>query len=101
MKINPSGLAVVARKPSAIAPMIMSLLALIVSLLAIAAAADLPSDEGAAAHIWQLLMVGQVPILGWFAFHWLRRDLRTGAAVLGLQIAAFTAALLPVWLLGL
>jgi hypothetical protein len=28
------------------------------------------ADEGAAAHVWQLLMVGQVPIMAFFAIKW-------------------------------
>lgn len=102
MQTNSGSIAVLVRKPSAIAPIIMSLGALGVVLVAIAVAgAKRQPDEGAAAHIWQLLLAGQLPILGWFALHWLRRDLKAGLAVTGLQIAAFAAALLPVWLLGL
>jgi hypothetical protein len=102
MQTYPGSIGVLVRKPSAIAPIIMSLTALSVVLVAIAVIGTKPQpDESAAAHIWQLLMVGQLPILGWFVLHWLRRDFRGGLAVLGLQIAAFIAALLPVWLLGL
>lgn len=90
------------RKPSAIIPIAMSLSALVVILIAIAiSGAKRQPDEGAAAHIWQLLMVGQIPLLGWFAFRWFRKDFRAAIPVLGLQIVAFAAALLPVWLLGL
>ena len=102
MQTYPESIAVLARKPSAIAPIAMSLGALGVVVIAIAVVGTKTQpDEGAAAHIWQLLMVGQLPILGWFALHWLRRDIRAGLAVIGVQIAAFVAALLPVWLLGL
>ena len=31
------------------------------------------SDEGAAAHIWQLFMVAQIPIIIFFAIKWLPR----------------------------
>lgn len=102
MQISPGGIAVLARKPSAIAPIVMSLSALVVLLVAIAVGGTKPQpDEGAPAHIWQLLIAGQLPILGWFVLHWLRRDFKAGLPVLGLQIVAMAAALLPVWMLGL
>jgi hypothetical protein len=102
MQAFAGGVGVLARKPSAIAPVIMSLSALLIVLVAIPVAGTKPQpDEGAAAHIWQLLMVGQLPILGWFVLHWVRRDFKAGVAVLGMQVAAIVAALLPVWLLGL
>lgn len=95
-------IAVLVRKPSAITPIIMSLLALAVVLIAMSIGAAKPEpDENAGAHIWQLLMAGQLPFLAWFAWRWLRQDLRAGLAILGVQVAAFGAALLPVWMLGL
>ena len=102
MQTYPGSISVLVRKPSAIAPIIMSLCALAVVFLAIAVSGAKPqADEGAAAHLWQLLMAGQLPILAWFAFQWLKRDLKAGLFVVALQIAAFVTALLPVWLLGL
>jgi hypothetical protein len=102
MKTYPGSIAVLVRKPSAIAPIVMSLAALGVVLIAIAIGAAKPEpDENAGAHIWQLLMVGQLPLLAWFALRWLRNDLKAGLSIVGLQIAAFVAALLPVWYLGL
>ncbi|HEX8938203.1 MAG TPA: hypothetical protein VF776_08050 [Sphingomicrobium sp.] len=102
MKTYPANIMVLVRKPSAFAPIIMSLAALGVVVVAIAIGAAKPEpDENAGAHIWQLLMAGQLPILGWFAVRWLRRDLKAGLAIAALQIAAFIAALVPVWLLGL
>lgn len=95
-------IAALVRKPSAITPIVMSLIALGVVLCAIAIGAAKPEpDENAGAHIWQLLMAGQLPFLGWFVVRWLSRDVRAGLPVLGLQILAFGAALLPVWMLGL
>lgn len=98
----PGSIAIFARKPSAIVPVIMSVGALAVVLIAVLTGGVKPRpDEYAAAHIWQLLMVGQLPFLGWFALRWLRRDFRSAVPVVGLQILAFGLALLPVWLLGL
>ena len=31
------------------------------------------ADEGTATHVWQLLMVGQIPIVVFFAIKWLLR----------------------------
>ena len=102
MLTSPGGIQLMACKPSAIAPIAMSLAALSVVLITMATGLAKPqADEGAVAHVWQLLMAGQLPILGWFTLQWLRRDVRSGLPVLALQVAAFGAALLPVFLLGL
>jgi hypothetical protein len=57
-------------------------------------------DEGAAAHLWQILMAGQLPIIGFFALEWLPEAPRSAALVIGLQLAAACAAALPVLVLG-
>jgi hypothetical protein len=102
MQTYPGSITVLVRKPSAITPIIMSLVALSVVLVAIVTMGPKRQpDEGATAHLWQLLMAGQLPILGWFALRWLTRDFRAALPILGLQIVAFATALLPVWLLGL
>lgn len=102
MRTSAGPVAVLVRKPSAVTPIIMSLIALSVVVIAMAIGAAQPEpDENAGAHIWQLLMAGQLPFLGWFALRWLWRDLRAGLPILALQIVAFVAALLPVWYLGL
>ena len=94
--------AVLARRPSAVVPIAMSLGALSVVLLAIANGSAKPQpDEGTAAHIWQILVAGQLPFLGWFALRWLTRDFKTALPVLALQLLAFAGALFPVWYLGL
>jgi hypothetical protein len=54
-------------------------------------------DEGTAAHIWQLLMLGQVPFVAFFALKWLSTEPREALLVLTLQLAAALAAMLPVW----
>jgi hypothetical protein len=58
-------------------------------------------DEGAAAHIWQLLMAGQAPFILWFAIRWIPRGPRQALPMLGIQAAAALAAMFPVWWLGL
>jgi hypothetical protein len=57
------------------------------------------ADEGAAAHIWQLLMAAQIPIIAFFAIKWLPREPLRTLAVLGIQACAALAALAPVYLL--
>lgn len=102
MRTYPASVAVLVRKPSAFTPIIMSFAALGVVLVAIAIGAAKPEpDENAGAHIWQILMAGQLPFLGWFAVRWLTSDFKAALPIIALQIVAFAAALLPVWLLGL
>jgi hypothetical protein len=87
-------------RPSAFLPVVMSLSALATVLLSVAVHGTAPQrDEGAAAHIWQLLMAGQVPIVLFFAIRWLPKAPRQAAAVLGLQVGAALAAMAPVFLL--
>jgi hypothetical protein len=59
------------------------------------------ADEGAAAHIWQILMAGQMPVVLLYAVKWLPRDPKRTLQVLGIQAAAVLAALAPVYWLGL
>jgi len=58
-------------------------------------------DEGLAAHLWQLLMAGQVPVIVYFALRWLPGAPRQALAVLAVQFAAGLAAAAPVFLLHL
>jgi hypothetical protein len=89
------------RQLSALIPFAMSLLALATVLYHIAMFGTAPQeDEGAAAHIWQLLMAGQVPIVIFYAVKWLPRAPKAALQVLGLQLGAAVAALAPVYLLG-
>ena len=90
------------KRPSALLPIAMSLaaLALVLGHVAIYGPAR-EADEGAAAHLWQLLMAGQIPVIAFFAVSRLPRDPRGTALVLGLQAAAGLAAAAPVFLLNL
>ena len=89
------------KKPSAFLPVLMSAGALtcVVVFLALHGVTRQP-DEGAAAHIWQLLMGGQVPIVLYFAMRWVPEAGRPAVVVLVLQIVAAVAAAAPVFLLG-
>jgi len=59
------------------------------------------ADEGAAAHLWQLLMAGQLPVIAFFAATSLQRRTGPTLLLLGLQAFAMLAAAAPVFLLGL
>jgi len=59
------------------------------------------SDEGVAAHVFQLLMAGQLPIIAFFAFKWLPRSPMDAFQVLLLQLIAGIIAAAPVFILGL
>jgi hypothetical protein len=89
-------------KPSAWIPLAMSIaaLALVLGHVALFGAVR-EADEGTAAHLWQLLMAGQIPIVAFFVLKWLPRAPRQALLVLALQAGAALAALAPVYVLGL
>ncbi len=88
------------KHPSAFVPVVMSLAALAIVVVFLALHGTAPQeDEGTAAHIWQLLMAAQVPIVGFFAIKWLPQSPRQAVPILGLQVAAALAAMAPVFLL--
>jgi hypothetical protein len=86
------------KQPSAWLPVVISLTALtvLISHLIIFGGAREP-DEGATAHIWQLLMGLQVPLVSWFVFKWLRRTPGPASTVLAVQAFAALTAVVPVW----
>lgn len=90
------------KHPSAFLPMAMSLagLTLVLGHVAIYGVAR-EADEGTAAHLWQLLMAGQMPVLAFFAVKWLPRAPRPTLYVLGLQAGAALAAMAPVFYFNL
>ena len=59
------------------------------------------ADEGAAAHLWQLLMAGQIPVIAFFAIKWLPRAPGPALLVMAVQAIAGLAAAFPVFLLNL
>jgi hypothetical protein len=89
------------KQPSALMPLAMSCaaLALVLGHVALVGVAR-EADEGTAAHLWQLLMAGQVPVVAFFAITWLPRSPRQALLVLALQAGAAFAALAPVFLLN-
>ena len=90
------------KHPSAFIPVVMSLAALAIVLGHIAMfGAVREADEGTAAHLWQLLMAGQVPVVAFFALKWLPRTPRQALPILALQAVAGLAALAPVYYFNL
>jgi hypothetical protein len=108
MNLASNSFAAIVRKPSALVPLAMSGAAL--ALLAGVFITGLATghgglvrepDEGATAHLWQLLMAGQLPVLAFFAIKWLPRAPRQTLCVLALQFVAALAAMAPVYFLHL
>lgn len=96
------------KHPSAFLPLAMSFLAICVlcgaaiyGLLHGAHGIIRQPDEGTAAHLWQLLMAGQLPMLIFFMAKWLPREPRPALYVLALQAGAALTSLAPVFFLGL
>lgn len=85
-------------RPAAFLPLAMSLTAFAVVLGHIALfGAAREVDEGATAHIWQLLMAGQIPLVLCFAVRWLPRAPRASLYVLALQAGAVLLSMAPVF----
>jgi hypothetical protein len=98
----------IVRRPSAFVPIAMSLTALamvggayIFGLATGHGGLVREPDEGSIAHIWQLLMAGQMPVLAFFAIKWLPRAPRQTLYVLALQAGAALSAMAPVFFLNL
>ena len=86
------------KRPSALMPVAMSgaALAIVIGYAAMFGTAR-QADEGTAAHIWQFLMVGQLPVVAFFAIKWLPTEPRPTLLVLALQVSASLTAMFPVW----
>jgi len=90
------------KQPRAFLPVAMSLAALATVLVHVAMfGAVREADEGTAAHIFQLLMIAQIPIMAFFAIKWLPRTPRQALHILALQGGAALAAFAPVFFLNL
>lgn len=90
------------KKPSAWLPLAMSLAVAALLLITFLRGRLVPqADEGTEAHLFQVLMGLQVPIIGLFALKWLPQAPRPALAVLALQAAAALAVCAPVFWLGL
>lgn len=90
------------KNPCAFIPLAMSLvaIAMVAVRVTVGGSARAP-DEGAAAHVWQLLLVAQIPFMAFFAIKWIRREPGPALLVLLLQCALLLAAIAPVFYLKL
>ena len=85
------------KQPSAWVPLVMSLAALLMLLGYIAIFGIVQhADEGAPAHIFQLLMVVQLPIVAYFAIRWLPKQPKQSLMVLALQAVAWIIPIVAV-----
>jgi hypothetical protein len=103
MAMQAGSFGVLVRKPGALVPLAMSLTATVM-VLGTVALHGVPShdtDEGAVAHLWQLLMAGQVLMLVIFAVRWLPKSPKAALGVLAVLIAGVLAAMAPVYFLHL
>src|SRR5579872_5303931 len=99
---SPTNIRSMMKHPSAILPIVMSLAALATVLVHVAIfGAAREADEGAAAHIFQLLIVLQIPVVAYFAIKRLPLAPRETLYILALQAGAVLAALAPVFFLNL
>ena len=86
------------KKPSAFLPLAMSALALATVIIHVTMFGTArQADEGTAAHIWQLLMGFQLPIIAFFALRWLPQTPKQALLILALQLVAGLAAAAPVF----
>jgi hypothetical protein len=86
------------KRPSAFVPVAMSLAALGMVIGVLNTQGPAPqADEGTAAHLWQLLMAAQLPIVAFFAFRWVPRSPRQALPILALQVVAALAAMATVF----
>ena len=84
---------------AAVLPLVLSVLALALVTANILMGVRPQPDENTSAHLWQLLMIAQLPFILLFAAtaDWSRR---TPALVIALQTFGIAVACLPVWLAG-
>jgi hypothetical protein len=95
------------KEPSAFVPVAMSVAA--IALVVVKVLGDLAThgtvvheaDEGGAAHLWQLLMAGQAPVLAFFAIKWLPRAPKQALYILALQTGVALTSLAAMFFLRL
>ena len=87
------------KQPSAWIPLAMSFVALAMILVYVAIngfASSGNGDEGAPARIFQLIMVAQLPIAGYFAVKWLPKQPKQSLMVLALQAVAWVIPIITI-----
>ena len=88
----------IGRQPEAWGPIGCSLIAIGLVLIQLVKHGAAPEpDEGTTAHLWQLVMGAQLPIIAVFVYRWGRRFPGKTIAIMAIQIAfAATAAAIPI-----
>jgi mannose/fructose/N-acetylgalactosamine-specific phosphotransferase system component IID len=90
------------RTPSAWLPLVMSSSAFVLLINYITMfGVTKQQDEGTAARIFQLLLVGQIPIIIFFAIKWLPKKQKQALQILTLQLIAGLLAFATVFFLEL
>jgi hypothetical protein len=90
------------RRPSAWLPLMMSAgaLALVLGYAALAGPGQAkPHDELAPARLFQLILIAEVLVMGFFALRWLPRSPGPAAVVLALQVVAASVPIITVLVL--
>ena len=85
------------KQPSAWIPLALSLAALALLLGYVAMFGIVQhEDEGAPAHIFQILMVIQLPVIAYFAIKWLPKRTKQSILILALQVVAWIIPIVTV-----
>jgi hypothetical protein len=85
------------RQPAVYLPLAMSLVAFTLVLVHfLVLGLDQKADEGTAAHVFQLLIVAQLPFMLFLAVRWLRLAPRQTLRILALQFSGVIAAICAV-----
>lgn len=84
-------------KPGAFIPLLMSLIALSMVLVHAAVVGVVhEADEGTLAHIFQILMIVQIPFALFFILNWIDKKPKQTLQILAAQVAAWLAAIAAV-----
>ena len=88
------------KKPSAWIPLLMSFAALAMIVIYVTLVGVTHSeDEGLAAHLFQIIMIAQLPVAGYFAIKWLPKQPKQSLMVLVLQAVAWIIPIVTIiWL---
>lgn len=89
------------KKPSAWLPIAFSFAILLMELWAVmtygVASAQRDKDEGVLAHLFQIWLVLEIPMILYFATRWLQENPRKAFLILIIQIFAVLAGMFPVF----
>ena len=102
MNQDPKSFDALTRQPSAFLPLAMSLTALTLVLVHVAIyGAVREAEEGATAHLWQILMAAQIPVVAYFAIKSLPQASGSTVKVVALQAGAVLANIAAVFFFNL